>query len=338
MRTPDAQNRMHAPVREARADPAILERRLEQVLAQAVALLVPIAQFAVLHERNGIVCLASVLETGAPNRAVAHLGRVDELLVVNDREIVALLQAEEVDAPCVDLRQFHSQTRAHSVVDHAVPERALDRGGFHPPLDGHFLRVLADVDRVAAQIDDQVVGRRRLVDEIGEPGRRVFLAEYGERLAEPDILETEDRFGRFGDPVDGAGSDSVPGQNLAGRLSLPDNTLLDVVPLLVDAEQQLDRFFLGRLFGRQSVRFVPAAQADDQNDGNDRDRYRSRYDNPLPFHCRKITLRIANRQGRLARFVVILLTIAGELLRCRRLAKEMFRSASYRRPARRPSV
>ena len=231
-----------------------------------------------------------------------------------------------------------SQIRAHSVVDHAVPERALDRGGFHPPLDGHFLRVLADVDRVAAQIDDQVVGRRRLVDEIGEPGRRVFLAEYGERLAEPDILETEDRFGRFGDPVDGAGSDSVPGQNLAGRLSLPDNTLLDVVPLLVDAEQQLDRFFLGRLFGRQSVRFVPAAQADDQNDGNDRDRYRSRYDNPLPFHCRKITLRIANRQGRLARFVVILLTIAGELLRCRRLAKEMFRSASYRRPARRPSV
>lgn len=130
--------------------------------------------------------------------------------------------------------------------------RALDRGGFHPPLDGHFLRVLADVDRVAAQIDDQVVGRRRLVDEIGEPGRRVFLAEYGERLAEPDILETEDRFGRFGDPVDRTGSDSVPGQNLAGRFSFPDNALLDVVPLLVDAEQQLDRFFLGRLFGRRA--------------------------------------------------------------------------------------
>ena len=68
--------------------------------------------------------------------------------------------------------------------------------------------------------------------------------------------------------------------------------MLDVVPLLVDAEQQLDRFFLGRLFGRQCVRFVPAAQADDQNDGNDRDRYRSRYA-PAAIDARPIVSIIA---------------------------------------------
>ena len=108
--------------------------------------------------------------------------------------------------------------------------------------------------------------------DIGEPGRRVFSRNTVKGLPNRMFLRLKTGSAAL------AIRSTVPAPTpYRARIwpavsSFPDNALLDVEPSLVDAEQQLDRFFLGRLFGRQSVPFVPAAQADDQNDGDDRDR------------------------------------------------------------------
>ena len=57
---------------------------------------------AILLEWNSVDILLAVGELCTPNATYAYRNGVDKLLVVDDGEAIALLNAEEVDGPLVD--------------------------------------------------------------------------------------------------------------------------------------------------------------------------------------------------------------------------------------------
>ena len=103
MRPSDSQYRMHARSRKTGTDPGEFQRSFEQVFTQAVPLFIPVLQFAVLYERNGVVGLTSVLETGPPDRADVDTNRIDIELIVDDGELIVFLQTEKVNAPGINV-------------------------------------------------------------------------------------------------------------------------------------------------------------------------------------------------------------------------------------------
>lgn len=139
VRAVDLVDRVQACVGETGTDARIFERCFEQLLAQTAAVDVPVLDAVVLTERNGVVVLAGMGEFGAPDATDADGRRVDDPLVVDHREGVAFLDAEEVDAPLVDLFQFGGQRIGHLLAHDGAPQRTVDRGLF---------LLTADADRV----------------------------------------------------------------------------------------------------------------------------------------------------------------------------------------------
>ena len=70
---------------------------------EAVALLVVVELFALLHEGDGIVHAVRCAEGGGDDAEVVERAVFDILLLVDEAEGVALLYAEEVDGPPEDV-------------------------------------------------------------------------------------------------------------------------------------------------------------------------------------------------------------------------------------------
>ena len=179
-------------VGELRADARVFERRLEHLLAQARAVGLPVLDLASLPEGDGVGFLLALRELRAPDATDA--GRdavVDEPLVVDHREGVALLHVEEADAPLVDVLQFGGQRIGHLLLHDRAPERRGDRRAFlHAAQRAGFL-VPAHRHRVAVEAEDHVFGQRALVDEVVEVGRmeRVFVDEGGVLVSGANVAE-----------------------------------------------------------------------------------------------------------------------------------------------------
>ncbi len=201
-----------AGVGEARADARIFERRLQHLLAQAGAVVLPIPDLLVLPERNGVVLLAPLLELRTPDAADADRHRVvHEALVVDHREAVALLYAEEVHGPLVDVLQLGGQCVGQLLLHDGAPERRLDRGGAFPAAQRELLLAAVHAQRVARQREDHVARHVLLVDQVVGMGRveRVLVDEDRIAVARTDVAQREDLGGGLVEPVDHGGRHPV---------------------------------------------------------------------------------------------------------------------------------
>ena len=185
---------VEAGVGELGADARILERRLEHLLAQALAVGLPVLDLAALAEGDGVGVLVALRELGAPDAVDAHRDAVvDEALVVDHGERVALLDVEEGDRPLVDLLQLGRQRIGEVFPHDGAPERRADHGALLHAAHGARLGVAADRYRVVVEAEDHVVGGIALVGQVVEVGRveRILVDEEGVAVPRADVAQGE---------------------------------------------------------------------------------------------------------------------------------------------------
>ena len=129
-------HRVEAPAAEARRDPAVLQRGLQEGLAQAVARGVEEVRYAVLCKAVGVLGHPVALVAGGQHPGLAVALPVHLLLLVDHGEAVALLDAVEIHRPGVDLGQLHAQHRVGAGIGQVVVQGA---GHGHAHLGAHGL-------------------------------------------------------------------------------------------------------------------------------------------------------------------------------------------------------
>ena len=279
MRSVNLVYRVFARVGEARADARVLERRFEQLLAQAAAVGLPVLDLAALPEGDGVVLLAALREFRSPYAADAGRNRVvDETLVVDHRERVAFLDAEEIHRPLVDVLHLRGQRVGEVVFHDRAPERGVDDGALLGAPQRVGFRILAHGDRiVVVEPEDDVLRRGYFVGEVVQVRgvERILVDEGRVFLSGPDAAQREDILRLPVQQVDRAGRNAVASQDFPQRLSRTHFARFGAVFFGVDAvEQVLGGGLLLRGF-RVRFRFgrsVPAAGARrSQQQGADRD-------------------------------------------------------------------
>ena len=198
-------DRMFAGVGEFRADARIFQRRLEHLLAQACAVILPVTDFAALPERNGVVLLAALTEFRAPDAADADRDAVvDEPLVVDDREVVAFLDAEEVHRPLVNVLHFGGQRIGQLLLHDSAPERRVDRGALLGAAHGKLFFARADAHRVVVESEDHVFGDVAFVNQIIQVRgiERILVDEGRVLVSRADVAQRENILRSLVEPVD----------------------------------------------------------------------------------------------------------------------------------------
>ena len=206
-------------------------------------------------------------EFGAPDATDADGRRVDDPLVVDHREGVAFLDAEEVDAPLVDLFQFGGQRIGHLLAHDGAPQRTVDRGLFLLTADADGFFAERDADRIGAvETENDVLGCVAFVDQIVQMRgvERVFVDEDRVGIAGTDAVEREVGFGRAVEPVDGRCAYSVAVQDTSHRFARGDFAVFDAVVVGRDAVEQilLDDLFFGLCVVRSGGAARTAAPGD----------------------------------------------------------------------------
>ncbi len=183
MRAVDLMHGVQARLGELGAYARVFERRFKHLLAQRLAVGLPVFELAVLLEGYGVIGLAGVVEARPPDLSYADAYGVDILLVVYDREAVALLYAEEVDRPLVYVVQLGGQSVWHVVLHDRAPERRRYGGRMFAPDGGHVARARGYTHRVAVEGEDHVVDRIAVVDHVVETAHGVSLLVQEHRVA-----------------------------------------------------------------------------------------------------------------------------------------------------------
>ena len=250
---------MLARIGELRTDACVFQRRLEHLLAQASAVVFPILDFAALPEGDGVVLLAALAEFGAPNAADA--GRdavVDEALVIDHREIVALLDAEEIDRPLVNVLHFRGQRIGQVLLHDRTPQRRIDRGALLGAAYREFLFSRLDADRILMEPEHHVLRHVAFVDQVVQVGgiERILVDEDGVFMPGTDVAQRENLFRGFVEPVDRKGRNAVPVQDFPQRFAAAHLARFGAVVVGVDAVNDILRrgfFLFGRGLLRSSV-------------------------------------------------------------------------------------
>ena len=139
MRTAVAEDGMLAVVREAGRHAGEGQRRLQQGLAQVLALgVVMLRPVLAVAEQIGLVGGARVGEMGGQHAAIALVFAITVAFFHQHLETVAGLQvADEVDLRAEQTAQGQGQLRAFADVGHGLEEIVVD-GGFHLGEGGHI--------------------------------------------------------------------------------------------------------------------------------------------------------------------------------------------------------
>ena len=246
-------DRMFAGVGEFRADARIFQRRLEHLLAQACAVIFPVADFAALPERNGVVLLAALTEFRAPDAADADRDAVvDEPLVIDDREVVAFLDAEEVHRPLVNVLHFGGQRIGQLLLHDSAPERRVDRGALLGAAHGKLFFARADAHRVVVESEDHVFGDVAFVNQIIQVRgiERILVDEGRVLVSRADVAQRENILRSLVEPVDRQRRNAESVQDFAQRFAASHLAGLGAVIVGVDAVYDvvlLGGFLPGRL-------------------------------------------------------------------------------------------
>ena len=260
----DLVDRVFAGVGEARADPRVLERGLEQLLAQAGSVGLPVLDLAALTERYGVILLVALRELGAPDAADAHRYRVvDEALVVDHREAVALLDAEEIDRPLVDVLHLGGQGIGQVLLHDGSPERGVDHGALLHAAQRAGLLVLADRHRIIGKAEDDIVGVRGFVGQVVEVGRieRVLVDEDRVLVACADVPQGEDVGRGLVETVHQNGRNAISVEDLAECLARGHLARFCAVVVRIDAVEQVPGLGLLPVFGCGLLAAGPVAGA-----------------------------------------------------------------------------
>jgi len=130
---------MEATPRKVGTDATEFKGGFQKGLPEVLPAIVKIVKLVALGIPEGIKTSAQVFKFGRINRAHPDGTAVDELLLVENPETVALLDAEKVNGPGVDLTHFDGQGGVQVVVGHSVPETRSDGSAGRPLLHAHFL-------------------------------------------------------------------------------------------------------------------------------------------------------------------------------------------------------
>ena len=268
VRAVDLIDGVFARVGEFRTDARVFQRGFEHLLAEARAVRLPVLDLAVLAERNGVVLLAALGEFRAPDAPDADRHRVvDEAFVVDHREAVALLDAEEIDRPLVDVLQFGGQRVGQVLFHDGAPERGVDDGAFLRAAQRVLLAVAAHRHRVVVvEPEDHVIRRRKFVGQVVEVRgvERVLVDEGGVFVSRADVAQREDLLRSLVQPIDRVGRDAESVEYFAHRLSGPHFARLGAVVVGVDAVKQVAGLLRPFRSGRRTLRPVAGACGHEQ--------------------------------------------------------------------------
>ena len=262
VRAVDLVDRVFAGVGEFRTDARVFQRGLEHLLAQARAVRLPVLDFAALAERDGVILLAALRELRAPDAPDAHRHRVvDEPLVVDHREVVALLDAEEIHRPLVDVLQFGGQSVGQLLLHDRAPERGVDHGAFLRAAQRVGLGVLAHGDRVVVESEDHIVGDRYFIGEVVEMGcvERILVDKGRVLVPGADVAQREHLLRGFVQPVDREGRHAESVEYFPQRFAASDLPGLGAVIVGIDAVEHVVRLLCVLHFHRRTLGPVAGA-------------------------------------------------------------------------------
>ncbi len=187
-------------------------------------------------------------ELRAPYAAYAHQSGVDQLLVVDHGERVALLKSEEVDGPLVDILHLCGQRIGQAVAHDRAPERRLYGRRAAASAYGDILLSRRDGHRVVRESEYHVIGDVFFVNQPVETSRRerVGREECRERASRPYLAQREYLGGGFVEFVDRHGRYSVTVEYFAERLAVAYFALFGTVIVGHDAVNERMLLLLGR--------------------------------------------------------------------------------------------
>ena len=244
MRSVFFQNRVEARIGERGRYACEFQRCFEQLLAQRAAVVLPILYLAALLERDGVYLLAAVVEFRSPDATDSDGQRVYELFVVNDRETVARLNAEEIDRPLIDVFEFRRERIRQILLDYRSPQRTLYRRAALLPADVHIAYSCRNRHRVADEGEHDVIRQILFVDEIVEPAhRRIALDECSVVVSGSDLAQRAYVGSQTVEPVYALSVDSVRIENPAPRVAAFDRAFVEFVPLGIDSEHDVASLF-----------------------------------------------------------------------------------------------
>ena len=185
----------------------------------------------ILLEWDGIYILACVVELRSPNTTNADVSILDELLVVDYGEVVALLYAEEIDSPLIYVLHFCRKCVGQTITHNSSPERRLDGRRAHLTTNGDILFALAYGERVILEAKDDIFDYILLVDEVVQfvALHRIGCDKSGIWSVGTNLLEREYILRQLVKCINLHRRDAVLVENLTHRNTLSYGVALDFV-------------------------------------------------------------------------------------------------------------
>ena len=235
--------RVQARGGETRTDARVFQRGLQELSAQAVAVLVPISHPSVLPEGDGTVKFAVVPELCSPHHAGTYPNGVNPPLVEDDREFVVLLKPEEIHAPAEYVLHFAWNACRHAGSNRSVPQRIVRLVYLRRLLAAyqfHLLALLPDRYGVACERYHDVIRGIFLVNEVAQPpSERIVFHEGRVGLSRPHTAHVEYRPAFAVDAVHRGRAYAEAVEDVRQGLSAADLLRDDVVVFIFDAVHEI---------------------------------------------------------------------------------------------------